>query len=260
MPIADPYQAALRDALVGAVETKLVRQRRRARTRRVALTMAAIVAVVATVVTVTLPDDRADASLEVAARDGLLFVRLVDFESRPNEIVAALRNAGIDAEVEAVPVGPSNVGRFVGASTTQGRGINIVHDRRFSFSTFSVPEDFQGLLRLSLGRRAEQGEMWRAASDATAEGEVLACRRIRGLTPAEAARLVADAPATVSWLAARDGALEPGAELRPPYDTWRVVDALSPSGGLVAMILTSDGQWPYLTEPKPQVDPNCKGN
>lgn len=259
MPIADPYRAALRDALVSAVETKLVRQRRRARTRRVALTMAAIVAIVATVVTVTLPDDRADASLEVAASDGLLVVRLIDFESRPDEIVGALRNAGINAEVEAVPVGPSNVGRFVGASATEDRAIKIVHDRRFSFASFSVPEGFQGLLRLSLGRRAEQGEQWRAASDATAEGELLACLRVRGLTPSEAARLVADVPASVSWVAIPDGVLEPGTELRPPYATWRVVDALAPSAGLVAMTLTADGQWPFLTD-VPQVDPNCKGN
>jgi hypothetical protein len=261
MPIADPFQAKLRAALVGAVETKFVRERRRARLRRAALAMAAIVAVLAAVITVALPDERADASIEIDARDGLLVVRLVDFENRPEQIVGALRNAGINAEVDPVPVGPSNVGRFVGSFASEERGITIYHDsRRFSFASFSIPQEYQGLLRLKLGRKAEPGEMWQAASDATAKGEALACRPIRGLTPAEATRLVADAHATVSWLPAGSGALEPGAELQSPYNTWRVVDALSPSAGLVAIVLTEDGQWPYLTEPKPLVDPSCKGN
>ena len=42
MPIADPYQAKLRDALVGAVETKRVRQHRRAVARGVAFAMAGL--------------------------------------------------------------------------------------------------------------------------------------------------------------------------------------------------------------------------
>lgn len=258
MPIADPYQAALRDALIGAVETKLVRQRRRARVRRVAVAMVAVAALVAVAITITLPDDRADASIEISTRDGSVFVQLLDLENRPDQIVGALRNAGIDAEVEPVPVGPSNVGRFVGASSTQDKALVIISDNRFSFTSFSVPENFQGILRLSLGRRAEADEPWRTASDATAKGEVLACRTVRGLTPAEATKIVADAPATVNWLPAGGSSLAPGAELLPPYDTWRIVDALAPSDGLVALILTENGQWPYPTEP-PQADPNCKG-
>ncbi|MEO8693868.1 MAG: hypothetical protein ABI658_10140 [Acidimicrobiales bacterium] len=260
MPIADPYKAALRQALVGAVETKLVRERRRARLRRAALAMAAIVAVVATVITVALPEDRAEATLEIDQRDGMIVVRLVDFENRPEQIVGALRNAGINAEVDPVPVGPSNVGHFVGSSSTDGGGLTIYHDTRFSFSSFAIPQEYKGLVRLKLGRRAAPGELWHAASDATAKGELLACRPIRGLTPAEATPLVDDAPATLSWLPAGGGPLAPGAELQPPYNTWRVVDALSPSAGLVSIIVTENGEWPYLTDPKPQVDPSCKGN
>ena len=261
MPIADPYQAKLREALVGAVATKRVRDRRRTVARRGVLAIAAIVAVVATVVTITLPDDRADASIDVEVREGRVFVRLLDFESRPDEIVAAMRNTGIDVVVDEAPVGPSNVGRFVGYTSTQsGAGIHVVRaGSTLAFTSFSVPEDFAGVLRLSLGRRAAVGEQWRASSDATAKDEVLSCRELRGLTALEASHQLAGAPASISWHVVPGGVLEPGAELSPPYDTWRVIEVLSPSQGLVVVNLTADGQWPYLTDPPPQVNPSCKG-
>ena len=259
MPIADPYQAQLRGALVGAVETKLARQRRRAVIRRVVLATVVVVAFVGAILTVTLPDDRANASIDVQVRDGSVFVRLLDFENSPDQIVGALRNAGINAVVDAVPVGPSNVGRFVGYSSPDSVTLNVTGGGRFSFPAFSVRQDFGGLLRLSLGRAAAAGERWVATSDATAKGEALACRSIRGLTALDASRRVADARVTVSWLAVPGETLAPGAELTEPYASWRVIDALSPDAGLVVMRLTVDGSWPSLTPPPPAIDPSCKG-
>jgi len=259
MAIADPYQAKLREALVGAVEVKRLRQRRRAITRRVAFAAVVALALVATIVTVTLPDDRAEASIEVDVHDGSVFVRLLDLESRPDEIVGALRNAGINATVEPVPVGPSNVGRFVGSSSEQGQAADIVREPGSTFTSFSVPEGYDGLLRLSLGRAAAPGELWKAPSNATAKGEVLACRNIRGHTAAEVSRQLAGTPARLTWLAVPDGTLESGAELGA-YADWLVIDALSPSEGVAVIELTRDGRWPFLTQPPPQVDPSCKGN
>src|SRR5438045_1130543 len=141
MPIADSHQSSLRNALVAAVETKRARQRRRAIARRVALATLAIAVVVAGVATITLPRDRASASLEVTTRDGSVFVRLLDFENRPDEIVGALRNAGIAAEVDPLPVGPSNVGRFVGYSSPQGVTLKVTDGTDSSFDAFSVPQD-----------------------------------------------------------------------------------------------------------------------
>jgi hypothetical protein len=258
VPVADAYQDALRQALVGAVPTKLARDRRRAATRRVVVAMALLVAVLGTIVTVTLPDDRADASIEVEVRDGTMFVRLLDVESRPDEIVGELRNAGLDVTIELVPVGPSNIGRFVSMTSTES-GIGHVSDSTHSFMSFTVPLGFAGKLRLGVGRRADPGEEWRAPSDATAKDEVLECRILRGLTAAEAAREMADVPASVSWNAVGIGNLEPGAELEAPYPNWRVVDVLSWSDGRVIVSLTETGQWPYLTNPPPQVPPSCKG-
>ena len=260
MPTADPYQAKLRQALVDAVEVKRRRQHRQAVTRRVAFAFVAMVAVVATVVTITLPDDRAEASIEVEIRDGSVFVRLLDLEARPQEIVGALRSAGIDAIVEEVPVGPSNVGRFVGSSSEQAEAIHIFREAGSTFTSFSLPQNYEGLLRLRVGRAAAPGEQWSASSSATAKGEVLACRSLGGLTPAEASSRLDGARARVTWLAVPDGLLEPGAELHAPYADWRVIDALSPSEGLVVIRLTADGRWPYLIEPPTQVDPSCKGN
>jgi hypothetical protein len=260
MPIADPYQAKLREALVGAVDTKLVRDRRRAVARRAALAMGAVAAVVAVFIAATLPNDRAQASIDVEVRDGRIFVHLLDLESRPEEIVAAMRNAGIDVVLEEAPVGPSNVGRFVGAVATQsGPALKIARaGGTEAFTSFSVPEGYAGVLRLSVGRKAAPGEQWRTASDATAKGEILECRELRGLTAVEASRQLAGGPASsIAWQAAGIGNLEPGAELGE-YATWRVINLLSWGDGRVVVILTVDGRWPYLIDP-PQVDPSCKG-
>ena len=264
MPIADPYQAALREALVGAVDRKLLRDRRRAVARRAVLAMAAVAAVVAVFVAATLPDDRADASIDIEVRDGRIFVRLLDLESRPDEIAAAMRNAGIDVVVEEAPVGPSNVGRFVAAADTQGGpngpALKIARDGSTTgFTSFSVPQDYAGVLRLSFGRKAAPGEEWRTPSDATETGEILECREIRGLTAVEASQQLAGGPASsIAWQAAGIGNLEPGAELQE-YATWRVIHLVSWSGGRVVVILTEHGQWPYPGDPPPLVPPSCKG-
>src|SRR5688572_30699381 len=260
MPIADPYQARLREALVGAVDTKLVRDRRRAVARRTVLAMAAIAAVVGTVVTITLPDNRAQASIDVDVRDGRIVVRLLDLESRPEEIVAAMRNAGIDVVLEEAPVGPSNVGRFVGAfATKSGPDLKVARaGGTEAFTSFSVPEGYDGVLRLSVGRKAAPGEQWRAASDATEKGEILECREIRGLTAVEASRELAGGPAsTIAWQAVGRN-LEPGAELLE-YATWRVINLVSFADGRVVVNLSEHGQWPYISDPPPLVPPSCKG-
>jgi hypothetical protein len=258
MPMANAHEEALRRALVDAVGTKLARDRRRAVARRAALAMVAFLAVVATVVTFTLPDNRADASIEVEVRDGATYVRLLDFESRPDEIVGALRNAGLDVVVDPAPVGPSNVGRFVGIGTTGSGRVDVVGDRTKSFTSFIVRPNFVGQLRLVLGREAAPGEEWRAPSDATAKDEVLECRELRGLTAAEAARALADEPVSVSWLSAFTGNLEPGAELGA-YANWRVIDLVAWSDRRVVATLSETGEWPYPGERPPLVPPSCKG-
>jgi len=259
MPIADSHQSQLRDALVGAVETKRTRQRRRAVMRRVAFAVVIAAALVASVVSVTGRDDKAEASLQIKVQDGTVVVRLIDLEDRPDEIIGALRNAGLDASVELVPVGPSNVGRFVGSSGSAGTGpVSVTEGNAYSYVGFSVPQDFRGVLKLKLGRAAAPGERWIASSDAMAKGEPLACKNLYGLTVSEATRELARTSASVRWLALPGGLVAAGAQLDEPYAHWHVVDALATSPDDVLIGITADGSWPFLTK-VPQVDPSCKG-
>ena len=94
-----------------------------------------------------------------------------------------------------------------------------------------------------------------------AKGEALSCLDLYKLTATEAAqRIASSAPTlTVTWLALPDGPLAPGAQLNAPYAGWRVVNAYSPGAGTVLVNITADGQWPFLTDPLPEVDPLCKG-
>jgi hypothetical protein len=142
--------------------------------------------------------------------------------------------------------------------TSTGSGVQTVRGATPSFMSFTVPPDFVGQLRLALGREAAPGEEWKAPSDATERNEVLACRKLRGLTAAEAARQLADVAVTVTWTDPVLGNLEPGAE-NGAHASWRVVNVLSFSDRRVVVILTETGQWPYATDPPPQVPPSCKG-
>lgn len=260
MPIADPYEQALRDALVRAVPVQLARSRRRAVRRRAVFALVISLALIGTIVTVALPEDRADAQIDVVTRDGQVYARLLDLETRPGEIVAALANVGITATVETVPVGPSNVGRFLSAGGSMPANFRIMDGDRFSYRAFSVAADFRGELRITLGRPAADGEQWRGVSNAMAKDEVFSCHNIYGLTPVEATRALSGITASVRWMDARAGQdVAQGAELREPYASWRVIDAVSFGPGQAIILLTADGSWPYLTD-KPKVDPNCKGS
>jgi hypothetical protein len=260
MPVADPHQAALRDALLRAAPGHFARARRRAVQRRMVFALIFALAVIASIVTVALPDDRADAGIDVRTRDGLVYARLLDIESRPDEIVAALRSAGINASVDLVPVGPSNVGRFVGSRATQTASITVVDGDAYSFKAFSINEGYRGELVLELGRLAAEGEQWRGASNAMAKDEALSCLNLYDLTPPDAIHALSGVHASVRWMDARHARiLDAGEELRAPYANWRVIDALSLSPGDVVIRLTVDGSWPLLNDPPPKVDPSCKG-
>jgi hypothetical protein len=260
MPVADPYQAALRDALVRAAPAARARARRRAIRQRVGFALVFALVVVASIVTVALPDDRVDARIDVQARDGRTYARLLDLESRPDEIVAALRNAGVNATVALVPVGPSNVGRFVGSVSSGPGAFKTTEGNTHSYKAFSLDQGYTGELVLQLGRLAADGEQWRSASNAMAKDEALSCRDIYGLTPVEATQALERARVSLRWIDARSGRnLEGGEEMRAPYANWKVIDALSFSLNEAVVRLTEHGEWPYGIEAPPRVDPSCKG-
>jgi hypothetical protein len=259
MPVADPYKAALRDALVRAVPRQVARTRKRAARRRVVIAFVVVLATIGSILTIALPDRRADARVDVEQRDGFVFVRLNDLESRPDEIVAALRSTGIAATVELQPVGPSNVGRFVSAVVSETSEFTVTDGRDDSFRSFSINEDFRGQVTLGLGRLAAVGERWQSPGNALAIDEPLACLEVVGLTAVDAARVLAGQPVSVSWLAVSNGVLPPGAETAEPHSGWFVIDVLSTAPDAVLVRLTETGAWPYLLERPPPIDPRCKG-
>lgn len=260
MPVADPYQAALRDALVRAAPVARARARRRAVRRRAAFALLFALAVVASILTVALPDDRADARIDVETRDGRIYARLLDLESRPDEIVAALRNAGVHATVALMPVGPSNVGRFVGSVSSGPGAFKTSDGNTYSYKAFSLDQGYPGELVLQLGRPATEGEAWKAPSNAMAKDEALSCLDIYGLTSTEATQALAGVRTSLRWVDARSGRnLDTGEELREPYANWKVIDALSFSRSEAVIRLTEHGDWPYGIEAPPRVDPSCKG-
>ena len=200
---------------------------------------AAIVGAVVAGCGVTRPDTAA-AGVEITRSGDDLVVRLTDLESQPEEIEEAAEAAGLDLSIIDEPVGPSLVGRFIGASGSEmPEFLEVVEgDPAAGFTGFRVPANFDGSITLRLGREARPGEEWAALSDATAVGEVLECEQLVGATLAEVANVAA----------AR------GAELRAMLldaGQWLEGDALAQYGDAVVLRVSSpapDVVWVDVSE------------
>jgi hypothetical protein len=153
-------------------------RRRSVRAARWLGAAAAVVAVVGAAM-VARPDTAA-AGVEVVVDAQGTSLYVTDRDTTPEEIEAAAADAGLDLRVEAVPVGPSNVGRFVGASGSElPAGLELVErESTDGYTGFHVPLDFEGWFELQMGRAAAPGEEWAVLSDVTAAGEPLACEQL----------------------------------------------------------------------------------
>lgn len=172
--MTSPFERALRDELMTAT--------RRPPRRRVARSgLAGVLAVAATALLIgssLLGDPTpAGADVEVTHENGRVIVRLTDLANTPEAIEAALDPEGLDIHVASAPVGPSNVGRFVGQLTTDADIVDLDYIRvdGVTFMGFSLPEHWDGSLTLLLGRAAGPGEVYETSSNAFAPGEPLAC-------------------------------------------------------------------------------------
>jgi hypothetical protein len=124
----------------------------------------------------------ASAGVDIIYDENGITILLRDLDTRAEEVIEAVTEAGLNITVEEVPVGPSKVGRFTGAT---GEGIPaeqmiIGGDTESGFSGVRLPLDFSGELHLSIGRPPQDGEAWAIPSDATAPGELLACEPLIG--------------------------------------------------------------------------------
>lgn len=185
MTSKEEFLAGLRAEVVDAQAAKAAGRRVDAVTR---LAAAAVVVAVAVVAFVVVSPSPAHAGVDVTRIGDDLVIRLTDLETHPDEIVDAAREAGLDVVVDQVPVGPSNVGRFVG-DTQRGdypeELRSVDSDGASTFVGFRIPHDYSGELRLRLGRPAEVGEEWVVSSQAVAPGELLACSDVVGRSLAE---------------------------------------------------------------------------
>jgi hypothetical protein len=170
---------------------------RRARAQRW-LAAAAVVAVVG-IALVARPEPAA-AGVQVVVAEEQLSLYVTDRDTTPEQIESAAAAADLDLRVVRVPVGPSNVGRFVGASGSDlPAGFELVErESTDGFTGFHMPLGFDGWLELQVGRTAEPGEEWAVLSDVTAPGELFACEQLSGrplgevldrLTPATAGQI-----------------------------------------------------------------------
>lgn len=195
---SDDFLEGLRDDVVAAarrLDEQAAHHSRAQPSRRAwMLPAAAVVVLIAAVSGLLWSSSRTpvSADLEVIRQGDELVIRLTDVETRPDEIEAAARAAGLDIDVVEVPVGPSNVGKFAGASAGAFPESLTAdpYDPTSAFTGFRVPIGFEAPITLQLGRAAEPGESWTLASSATAKGEPLECERVDGVTPDEVLEMI----------------------------------------------------------------------
>ncbi len=103
------FRQPLRDALVRAGDPARVAARRRARQVRIMGVAAALVVMVVVGAFLVASPEPSAADVEVIHRDGQVWIRLTDLETRAPEVRRVLAEVGLDVTVSEAPVGPSNV-------------------------------------------------------------------------------------------------------------------------------------------------------
>jgi hypothetical protein len=254
----DPsFVEELRRQLLAAAEREVRRRRRRRPTISAAVLVVAgaVALAVGSLVPRATP---ASADVVVRFEHGEVEILLVDPAPRPDRIRAAVARAGLDVQVDPVPVGPSLVGRFVGDRSTGPLPpeLHRIGDGDRGFRGFALPEGWPGSLHLLIGAPAAPGERYARFSDATAAGEPLACRAVAGQPAAVVARQLP--PGTSARFAVTQGTetrLLPPEALGPEGRArWLVAGADSPRAGSVLLRLVPPG----TPVPVPPLDPECR--
>lgn len=223
------------------------------------LVAAAVVLVVAIGGFLLLGNEPVAAGVEVLRDERGVLVRLTGTGAPPDAIEQAAAAEGLDVTVREVPVGPSNVGRFVSATGSElPEFVELIDaDGTGTARGIRIPFDFEGGVALSVGRAARSGEDWAVASDATRPGELLACEPVHGMDLGEAAELASSAAGSVRIIMRTTGE-EIALEERSSWPDATVDRIVSPS---------PDSLWIYAepasTEPEgsgtatSEVPPGC---
>ena len=167
----DPMPGLREQLLAGGARLHDRRRRRQKLARRAGSVAAAVAVLVLGAVAVfswgaTQP---VSASVVVTRVGDMWEVVVASDDATAAMVETALRDQGVDAHVDAVPVGPSRVGQFV-----SGNGAVSPSGGDLSGPSVQFPAG-QETVRMMFGRPARSGESYMAFSDAFARGEPLEC-------------------------------------------------------------------------------------
>ena len=244
--MTSPFQDALREELRTAAHRSL----RRRRWRWVSAIVAALGAAAGSLVVFWPNPVVADVDVEI--RDGWVYVESFEDLTDPEEVRRVLAEAGIDAEVQALPVGPSVVGKFTGFGFLGGEQDDIVADQVGApVKGFRFREGYTGKLVIGVGVPAEPGQGYEYQSDALAPDEPFECRDIVGMTVADAATAGELTGATVRLVTEgfAKGPIQLDSPAAQPYLGWYITRALAGS--------PSDVDLWVRAEPVPDQPPPC---
>ena len=221
--MTSPFHEALREQLRAAAVRDL--QRKHRPWRRILGAVTAVMGAATAAVAVLTPSPAA-ADIEVTIEHGRVEVRIVDLVTSPDEVQEELDEEGLPVTVSGVPVGPSNVGRFVAVQleVPDGRTIEQLGGDGGGFDGFVIPEGWPGTLLIEVGVPAPPGEPYTSGSDAFAPEEPLHCVDIRGRTVVDAGRLLPDLE-VVRVRAATQDAVDLADALEGELAGWYVVGA-----------------------------------
>jgi hypothetical protein len=243
------FKAELREQLVSAAHRQVASSRRvRRHGLLAAAAVAATIALVAAVSIMGRPQP-ASAGVEIRVVGGRLEIRLTDVETRAGYVQDQIRKAGLDVAVITVPVGPSQLGRFVRVAGDDPPQLRTIDERGAStFVGFSVPVGWNGHLDLALGRAAHAGEGYVAFSDAYAAGEPLACSGLWGKSAVAAVPIAESRHVDIVFEPFVDGLGQPpiaaSALAGSGMGGWLVSDAIAVSSNRVLLDITADGRPP----------------
>jgi len=168
------------------------------------------------------------AAVEITTDGDYLEVRFLDLSAEEDTIEAAIREAGLDVDINLVPVSPSLVGTLVASSETPRSRDTIAWEYTAPSeagvpSAVRVPTSYQGVLSLTIGRPAQPGESYASAAiSAELPGELLHCGSITGATASHAANVATERGVTVRWV---DDTTRKqlGTQLPSRYGDWYVI-------------------------------------
>ena len=242
--MSSPFADSIREQLVAVA----YREQRRRRFRIGGLITSAAAAL-STALVVLLPSPAA-AHVEVTISDGFVEVRITDLRTDPQEVLDALHQHEIEADVTGVATGPSNVGQFVQLGIAGGEGdLERLGDTGSAFRGFRVREGWTGVLTIGVGEQASGDEFYDATTDAVAPGEPLDCAGVFGRPIAEAAEQLDDYQVDVH--VSDDGLLGERLSLSDAVEShgaWTVTRAVGRSSTVLVLDIEDD---------PPQAEPDC---